>query len=914
MNFKFGIIFAIALMAVIFPVSAVTSGLASGWVPTWIPAISAYSFVTGLEDNNVTPYGGVMIDASQFTSEAKVRLGVTGMTLVAAKQYQDVDLQRGFAGIWYDSTMGTYYAVIQYSSIYDYLYSANSSITSNIITAFSGLQARYVGGNITYYYTGASATHFIAMPDKVFIVISHSGSGFTNFVYYKFGNRNLYEWYGYYSGSPGHDRYGTTGWEASSPYASGYIRSVAGIPLIAANISSNGSNYYTHTNSSVAGLTLNATMTALYGENTFLPEYRTLSGNVPSAGRVHFSAYEGASGSCGNQQNLPDVTCSIDSSSCTAAYNATSELIGVDTSPYFYPADVAEMPNGNEYFWVINKQGEITFSPRNDQDVATLMNRATNRSLWLHAWNAQGCVSNNWITQYTCGFQTAIFGGTNQLHTYGTAYQLRYTIPNIDNLDKLTSLTVNTTLYSTGGCKGFLQGGIQKWNITVIVGLNTTTYKKSQYTCDGGWGWGADAVAIPPVYGSNLNTLLAGTLMQTSIMAKAAQNPAWASPIFKDYEHNTLNRFFYYEQTFPNSAEVNERDFEFIDNENFHLTYNYTLYNPQTCSVNDVGYGLRSWQCLAPNATYQAVMASGTVNITSPLTSITAIFQRQRDLYLSINTLQNGQSIAGVQCAGSGTVVYSASQTGSQIYTCLWQVAANTIEPVIFSHLGQTASSLFPIGDYYNSQHYGIPEQNQTYCANFFNGDGTYHYWYDLANPNPSVIINVFDMYNQPITGASVKIDGFLVGGSDSAGIAKFTYPMDFIVHNVSASKVGYLTASVNKTVSELRSSVYVFRLAADTGSPFAPNTGGGTQTTEQLFGLISSKMFVSMLILLAALGSGATVGASAGSSLGGSLVAVAIVSAILTWIGFMPLAVLIPVGLALAVVGAYAISKLVSG
>jgi hypothetical protein len=292
-------------------------------------------------------------------------------------------------------------------------------------------------------------------------------------------------------------------------------------------------------------------------------------------------------------------------------------------------------------------------------------------------------------------------------------------------------------------------------------------------------------------------------MLQAQILAKTVTNPLWGLPLYLNYDTLTMDRFFYYEQFFPSgSSPIDERDIEFIDNENFQLTYNYTQYVPQTCSVTGIPYGTYWYSCPAPNATYIATAGTeGFIAVDSPQESISAVFQKIRTLNISINTKRNGISMPNIKCTGTSGSDMSMDK-GLDKFTCDWLVGVNSNETVLLSAFGKSVSQVFPIGDYYNSQGYGEKEEGQTYCDTGF--DGVYRYSYDLENYMVNVRIRVLTMNNAPISGANVLWDSVTAGGSDTNGLAVFDKKRDFSSHNITVTKVGFIPTSVSLIIFDL--------------------------------------------------------------------------------------------------------------
>lgn len=870
MNYKMFMFVFVAMLVMCTPAFA---NLESCAEPTYNSSSGWYNYIDGLNNSDIN-VGSYEVTSDTISPTNLAIMGATGMTKISGIHYMEADYDRGLAYLFYDNAHGKYYVVYQWSK---------ADLSQNYVVAVPDLNIR-VAADITYYWRGGTYNapyeyyHFTGANFTRFETYTGLGTAYRTFYYYHFGASNITSTYRRCSDGT---LYGTT-----TITAEGYTSTTS----VSGDITS--TCLYTGNTTGGTEIRVSSIYSTASSDTLYYPCAAT-------TGKVIFNVMEGASGLCSIQNNLPNTTCTISynaSSYCNAAYTGSTVITTNATSPYFYSPD-------SHYFDATHAQvtpyEKIEYNPYGNIDVALFFDTTLNRSTTFYPWNDYQCQDG-----LDCAWNNYLGLNYRQLYNYGNAFHLRYTSPTGNINDLNSDILINTTFYTLSGCKGALTGGYQAWNITEIAGINYTTYKKTVHTCDGGLLGGT--VVTSTSYGTDLNTLMAGTMMQQQVLTKKGISETWGTPMYIDYTTKTLNRFFYYEQFFPsNTGGIYEKDIGFKDNENFRMTYNYTQFNPQICEVGGLPYGTYWWSCPAPNASYVAIENSGYVTVAAPVVGQTALFQRIIPLNISINTLFDGISSPNIGCIGTSGFDYSAAD-GTGKFTCEWQVSPMSNENVSFNSNSKSVSTIFPIGDYYNSQQYGNDLAYQTFCDSF---DGVYRYKYDINNPNMLIRIRTYNPNGVPINGVSIYWDGAIAGASDSTGLARFSKQTDFIAHNLTASKVGFLPYYESIYMTKLENDEYKITLSVDASSPFAGGTGTGNATINELFGIIASRIFVSMLLMLASLGAGTSQG-----GIEGGMIALVVVSAVLFYIGFLPAEILLPIGLVCAIIGGYTLFVMLGG
>lgn len=289
---------------------------------------------------------------------------------------------------------------------------------------------------------------------------------------------------------------------------------------------------------------------------------------------------------------------------------------------------------------------------------------------------------------------------------------------------------------------------------------------------------------------------------------------------------------------------------------NVTLRYIKTNRGTAICSVGDLASGTYNYSCdLSATPTLKGqkgeTFPNGSVNIVNTNTTIAVSLIRTRALALEIDMLDfDFNPVVGATCSASNLQTVTSSITaphsiyGSTTYgSCLMNgVTPNTTQSVTINpNNGKTKplNMSFPIGDYYNSQRFGVLTNN--YCQLF---DGIYDYAVNIDTFQPGNISDVvrfhaFDLSNPdkpPVQYAVFVYDSGLqcTTGADGFCTIPGIVP-DVLKHTWSVSKRPYYSDQ-NGTFfhSETPISVGLYHNNSDaTINPHLvnPKTGGTSGT-----------------------------------------------------------------------------------
>jgi hypothetical protein len=761
----------------------VFANVPSCWTPAYVGNTSAYEFISGYNQYNTTAYS-VSLVAGDIDAAAIADMGATGMTLVQANQYQDGSLNRGFAALFYDTSHAKYYSVFQY---------VESDGAPNYIWAIPDLTASVSAGET--FYTRGTTTGTTAYDTAGFLDPDAEIIYFYNATAVKvlsFNHTAMSQNYYHYLLKFGADTidmglyFSVGGFVNSTVSTEGYVTNLKTTALGGANA---GYAFHQETNrrffDGSSGIA--AFQNGDYNVG-YIHDYYSCAANT---GAVLFTVYEGSE-ECGPIGNAPAIDCVLNGETIHVNGTYVNETTATVTTPRF--KTVTDM--GDYYRITPLKQTGTQVSEKSYFDFRKYKDHP--RALFMVP------------TSGTDGVPFTALTVDNQIISVGV---FQYLPPN----DAIASLNISSINFDTGmelvggSCVDWGILGHDHYDITTVVGVNTTFFKKTVYSCNAG----VSSSAV--TYGTTLSTLLDSMSMTyanfLNLYYPDATTPIWINSgntstfLGGTADPNAINRFIAAEYThYPDGWSKTEGDINVADNDAY--TLSYTEYNKTIIAVNssDMAYGTYFYTCAALPAGYVYTSnSSGYVVVDSPSVYKDISVQAVDTINLEINLFQQQSPLQYATCRLGGQIVDSGANG-----VCTFANVPIDSENYVYVTKGTMRRvGIFPTGDYYgspdvaNSCGYGTGGT----CSDFIARGRTYHYNWNLENEYLSVSAVVgTSILNMPyiVRNASLYWDGVKLNTqTDYAGIAIFDVAYDYTPHTLMATHPDYYNTTIQACIDQ---------------------------------------------------------------------------------------------------------------
>lgn len=258
--------------------------------------------------------------------------------------------------------------------------------------------------------------------------------------------------------------------------------------------------------------------------------------------------------------------------------------------------------------------------------------------------------------------------------------------------------------------------------------------------------------------------------------------------MWKDTEHNSLNRLVWFSLDFGSStwAKYNGEIYA-RDNENFNLTYsdyNQTIIGTVSSAYS---YGQHSYNCDLPNGyVFVNNTGSGYINIQNPMEFHSIIVQDIQPVSLDLTVSEQATPVYNAQCILGGQIKTSGTDG-----ICHFTNVPVNENATVYIQKGLTQRSVtVPIGDYYNSpiSESGCGNGYGGQCSAFVDGNRTYKYSVDIEEPTVLVTVSTSfkdsfgDLYK--INNATIYWDNIEKGSTDN-GKLNFEVPHEYYPHTI---------------------------------------------------------------------------------------------------------------------------------
>jgi len=546
-------------------------------------------------------------------------------------------------------------------------------------------------------------------------------------------------------------------------------------------------------------------------------------------GNVSFTVFEG-SPECGIIGTAPDVNCTIDGDLVTVAGSYTNTTNTTVDAPRFYETLTAD--------------GYLKIVPFAKYDGYTDTTAWPYTLLDFRKYDYDSSA----LTIYP------ITVGSNQLYDSTISAVIQYIPPN-DDIDSfsLADTTIDTILDISASCTSGLLGQ-DEYNMMLVVGYNSTFFKKSTWNCSGG------TVASGVIFGDDLEVLL-GASDYANAESMAVVSPNALEPLWKDSDKGTLNRFVFFGLDFGDTWAKYTGEMYARDNENFNFTfseYNHTIQNTVS---NAYPFGTYFYSCDAPRGyVFANGTGSGYITIDSTMEFHSVIVQNESDLSLAIDVRQQGVRLQQAQCTLDGQVV-SSGTTGICTFTGLGPSDNYTV----YVTKGLTRrTAVFAIGDYYASQQAGNPcgFGSTQQCSAFVDNGRVYTYIWDIDKEQDTVtavasFLLLHGVY--PIGGATGYWDGTEIGATDASGAVNFDIDYEFYPHTILFTQTAFYNAS---EVVCLGTDPFLVLMREKADGTYGDDTDAQqAKGINEISGMMSSPLMMGSLVVVSATISGAYVG-----------------------------------------------------
>jgi len=739
----------ISLLLLLLLLGGALANVPSCWQPTFLTNISAYTFISGHQNYNTTAYTK-QLSSGDLDAAALARMGATGYEFVDAVQYQEADLDRGFAAMFYDTDINRYYAVFQFT---------RDDAPGHWLYAYPGLKKSIVGGQ-EYYYRG-TGDNDLRDDGEVYVYMNNGsfatpiyakkllGSQTMSYSILHFGDSNTTREF----------RLGACG----SAIVDQDINSAEGLVNGTLALGALNDGAFKFGNKS-ASLQCMARFDSV-GQKTLAYDFY---GECSSQeGDVLFLTYEGSK-KCGSVADLDGVKCEVDGNQngdcTTSASTNTTFNVTSDTPRYFNFYKRAE---DGLYMYRGEIFGESCEYNENSQGegIDIFTKKENSKKLYIFPEHNDADLLNfeftDWLNELwgLSEFETGV---------RVRAGRLRYVAPmNVKEMP-LNTIEFLDEIDGSGLC-----GVGQEWTFKGVIGRNSTHYFNYSASCDKGSFTDSSSIQATPNYanwGADSRSLINSCI------------PLPDAPIGRNIEKNTIERYFVYQYDITRMLPTAGID-TIAQNSAFALNYSYIETEEGNCSIGGLPYGNYSYYCAVPDGYYGD--NSGFFLLNQDLMLIEVPFQKERTLYININITEQGAPVPGIKCKGNYDY-----DTSNAFGTCTLRTAANSDESITLTGLPDGDSFVLnaTIGDYYNSEQLGDDGQTN-YCTYF---DGYYKFWLDLDQRTI-----YFKVAGQRANGDLIPFVGYYIDGdkkgiTNKYGFESYLMPFNALVHTLTTEKSGW--------------------------------------------------------------------------------------------------------------------------
>lgn len=870
----------------------VMASVPSCWTPTYLGNISAYSFISGMQDYNTTAYSNSYTSGNvSWGATALADMGATGMSFIRAQQYQDTSRNRGFMAMFYDTTHSNHYFVVQWTR-------ADGALS--IIRAIPALQP-LTYSNVTIWVTDTAFTYYNTAPTNLHNELITADDGEMSYV--RAGEGNSAGAFGAIDiiklGTGTNTSF--TCREDNTPTLANHTFTTEGLinysAACGAWVATFNLNFYYGNSSTGSGeMTDNGVHAFLHktipvgafsfvsSMNSELNSYYSCGVNT---GNVTFFALAGSS-LCSTSENVPYVNCTIDGDTVDIDNTTATSVTQNTTIPIFH--DVQKITSASGQAWYVSPFDMVGYGGgiylyKDD----THKSQLTILPLASQGYSTQACYPQQAAAGTTATVQRECINsygaGTSNIPDTYKAMIVRYDSPT-GNVNNTAGIYFDTTMnlgepYAQK-CESLSVLGSHNYNMTLIVGVNETHYKRTRYLCTDGV---ASTAAV--AYSSNVGTLLDNSFANATVGALEVKYADFA-PVWIDQEANTVNRFIYF-QLLQNPTHWQLQNGEALvgDNENFRMNVSYSVGVVATKTSGNYAYGTYFYSCNPNVASGYSCSGncSGYITIDAPTVPVVLTLQKAIPMFLNITVTDQLSPAQGAVCITSGQYAV-ADVNGVCHFT---NIQPDTNYTVRITHNQKTQTAVFETSDYYNSQGLSCAQA----CASF-QDDATYKYYIDVGAEARESVSIVDRSTGNAVQNALVYWDGTLIGKAQT-GTLGFSVPWNYTDHTLQVTHPSYVTYDETVTLSGQQSACKPsggsFRIElipgqnASSGSGLGPGYNpNAPQSFDSFTAILSSGLFIAVI---AVIGSG-MYGLSFGGALGG-LGMMAGSAFLFTFLGLLP-------------------------